>query len=165
MPQPFVLAQAEAPPVPLEAQETRVQELVRELRTPPDPPADRFNTNVIDAFVPIFLFLAVGIVIIARFYFAHRARQEAHTTVRAALDRGVPLTTDLLERLGDTPPPAGADLRRGVIAIGLGLGLAAFGAVVGADEGTERPMLAIGLVPILLGIAYLLLWRLGNGKR
>jgi hypothetical protein len=165
MPQPIVLAQAETPPVPLEAQQAPVQELASELRMEPDPPPARSDTNVIDAFVPIFFFLAVLIGLVARFYFAHRARQEAHTTVRAALDRGVPLTTDLLERLGDTVPSAGADLRRGVIAIGLGLGLAAFGAVVGADEGTERPMLAIGLVPILLGIAYLLLWRLGNGKR
>ncbi len=60
----------------------------------------------------------------------------------------------MLARIGEPPRPENADLRRGVIAIGLGLGLAAFG----------RPLIAIGSVPFLIGLAYLGLWRFGGNR-
>ena len=83
--------------------------------------------------------------------------------MRVALERGDPLTPDLLDRLVQAPAPKRTDLRRGVIGIGLGIGLGAFGFIVGEPDAV-RPMLAVGLVPLLLGLAYLVLWRLGGDK-
>lgn len=113
--------------------------------------------------VPIVLFLVVAATYCAKYYFAHRTRRETQATVRTALERGTPLTPELLERLGEPLPPKNSDLRRGVIGIGLGIGLGAFGLVVGEPDAL-RPMLAVGLVPLLLGLAYLVLWRLGGGR-
>jgi hypothetical protein len=84
-------------------------------------------------------------------------------TVRAALERGDPMTSQLLDRLVQPPEPKRNDLRRGVLAVGLGIGLAVFGFIVG-DADAVRPMIAVGLVPLLLGAAYLVLWRLDTRK-
>lgn len=83
--------------------------------------------------------------------------------MRTALERGAPLTPDLLDRLGQTSRPKHADLRRGVIWIALGVGLIIFGFVLGEEDAT-RPLLAIGAVPALLGLAYVALWRFGGDK-
>ena len=80
-----------------------------------------------------------------------------------ALERGQPLSPELLDRLGQTPRPQRNDLRRGVVGICLGIGLGAFGLVLGQPD-AMRPMLAVGLVPLLLGLAYLALWRLSGKK-
>lgn len=113
--------------------------------------------------VPVVLFIAIALTYCAKYFFAHRTRQETQATVRAALERGTPLTPELLERLGEPAAPKRNDLRRGVIGIGLGIGLGAFGVIVGEPDAV-RPMLAVGLVPLLLGLAYLVLWRLGGDR-
>jgi len=62
----------------------------------------------------------------------------SRTTVRMALERGQPLSPELLDRLGQAPPPRRNDLRRGVVGICLGIGLGAFGFVLGQpDAGTD----------------------------
>jgi hypothetical protein len=113
--------------------------------------------------VPIVLFLAVALTFCVRYYFAHRTRQETQNTVRVALERGQPLSPELLDRLGQSPPPKRNDLRRGVVGVCLGIGLAAFGLVLGQEDAV-RPMLAVAMVPLLLGLAYLVLWRLNGDK-
>jgi hypothetical protein len=113
--------------------------------------------------VPIVLFIAIAATYCLKYYFAYRGRQDAQKTVRVALERGDPLTPDLLDRLVQAPVPKRTDLRRGVIGICLGIGLGAFGFVIGEADAV-RPMLAVGLVPLLLGLAYLVLWRLGSDK-
>jgi Domain of unknown function (DUF6249) len=120
-------------------------------------------SSPIEDLVPIVLFLAIALTYCVKYYFAHRTRQDVQSTVRVALERGDPLTPDLLDRLVQAPPPKRTDLRRGVIGIVLGIGLGAFGLVVGEPDAV-RPMLAVGVIPLLLGLAYLILWRLGGDK-
>ena len=111
--------------------------------------------------VPVVLFIVIAATFVAKYFFTHRARQETHKTVRLALERGEALTPDRLERLGEPPPRKRNDLRRGMVMIFLGLGLAAFGVILGEPD-AMRPMIAIGLVPLLLGVAHLILWRVGG---
>ena len=113
--------------------------------------------------VPMVLFLAIAVTYCMKYYFAHRTRQEVQHTVRLALERGQPLTSELLDRLGQPGRPKNADLRRGVIAVSLGCGIAGLGLVIGEPDAV-RPMLGVGLVPLLLGLAYLTLWRVGGGN-
>jgi O-acetylhomoserine/O-acetylserine sulfhydrylase-like pyridoxal-dependent enzyme len=89
-------------------------------------------------------------------------RAETQATIRAALDKGQSLTPELLARLMD-PVTARVDrrlvdLRRGVIATALGVGIATIGV-------TTLPMwhhgIAIGALPFVVGVAYLALWALG----
>ena len=111
--------------------------------------------------VPIILFIAIAIVLCVYFYLRHRTSQSIQETVRAAIEQGQQLTPEILERLGQAPlraKSANADLRRGVILITVGLGIAAFGALLGGGIPPEL-LYAIGSVPFLIGIAYLGLWR------
>lgn len=119
--------------------------------------------SLVEDLVPIVLFLVIAITYCVKYYFAHRTRQDVQSTVRVALERGDPLTAELLDRLVQPPAPRRTDLRRGVIGICLGIGLGVFGLVLGEPEAV-RPMLAVGMVPLLLGLAYLMLWRLNGDK-
>jgi hypothetical protein len=171
MPNAIVLAQAGATSPPAEAAiqaqiaqvQEQVQDLVEQIQVvePNERVIGSPNAGV-DALISISLFVAIAGVLCFRYYLGYRAKQEVQATVRSALDRGVPITGELLDRIVDTPAPKRSDLRRGVIWISLGMGLAAFALVDFVD--LWRPMLGIGLVPMLLGAAYLVLWRLGDGK-
>lgn len=138
--------------------------LAHEVQVPPDHSAvAAVDVDASSTVVPIFLFLAVALTFCAKYYFAHRARQEVQNTVRMALERGTPLTPELLDRLGQPARPVQNDLRRGVVGICLGFGIAGFGFILGEPDAT-RPLMAIGVVPVLLGLAYLVLWRLSGKK-
>jgi len=117
--------------------------------------------EVIAVSIPIFLFLAIAVVVSVYLYIRYRTQREVLVTVRQAIERGQELTPELLERLGQTPRGKDADLRRGVIAVALGVALALFGQLVGQEE-ARQPLLAIGAIPLLVGLAYLGLWRFGN---
>jgi hypothetical protein len=167
-----VLAQAGAANVPAEAAiqaqidevQEQVQDLVEEIQAvePNERVVFGSPNPGVDALITISLFVAIAGVLCFRYYLGYRTKQEVQATVRSALDRGVPITGELLDRILDTPAPKRSDLRRGVIWISLGVGLAAFSLVDFQDM--WRPMLGIGLVPMLLGAAYLVLWRLGDGN-
>jgi hypothetical protein len=107
--------------------------------------------------IPTVFFLAVVVIVWLVMAFRHRSRQEVQATYRAAIERGQELTHELLDRLGEAQPK-NRDLRRGVVLAGIGLGLAAFGLILGEEDAT-RPLIAIGAFPFLVGIAYLGLWQ------
>lgn len=107
--------------------------------------------------VPITLFVSLALIAGLLIYFRFRTRREVQQTLRSAIDKGQELTPEILERIGEPRRPAQADLRRGVIAISLGAGCAAFGLVLGEQDAVQ-PLLAIAAFPFLVGLAYLSLW-------
>ncbi|MEJ2603678.1 MAG: DUF6249 domain-containing protein [Gammaproteobacteria bacterium] len=111
-----------------------------------------------DILVPIVLFISIAVVYGLALMYRARHRAQIQETVRQAIDKGQELTPELLEQLGQTGGGQHSDLRRGVIAVSLGLGIALFGLVLGEADAV-RPLVAIGMVPLLIGIAYLGLWR------
>lgn len=114
--------------------------------------ADTMPIDLEDILVPIgvpgvvfgFSALIVGIV----FYAIHRDNRLRHETIRLALEKGQPLSADVLDPAKRVDPVM-RDLRRGLLLIGLGLGLGLFFAVAG------EPEWAIGFIPGLMGVAYL----------
>lgn len=113
-----------------------------------------------DTLVPIALFLLIGSVLIAYFYFRHRARLEVQQTVRTAMERGQDLNPELLEAIRENMTGGAGDLRKGTIWLALA---AALGLMAWLVE--EQELLGIAAFPLMLGIAYLVLWRLNGGKR
>jgi hypothetical protein len=92
------------------------------------------------------------------YYFKYRTRHDIQNTVRAAIDKGQELSPEVLERLSDALPGKYSDLRRGVLAIALGVAFFCFGFLVGEEE-AEGPMMAISTFPFLIGVAYLAIWN------
>lgn len=125
--------------------------------------------EIVAVFIPMVMFIAIAVILCVYFYMRHRTSEAVQKTVQTAIEQGQQLTPEILERLGQAPQRGrsdneNADLRRGVILIGAGLGIAAVGALLG-EEGHVRPLLALGSLPFLIGIAYLGLWRFGKADK
>ncbi len=123
---------------------------------------EHVHIQALGILIPIVLFIAIAVVLCIYFHLRHRTSQSVQETVRTAIEQGQQLTPEILERLGQTPrrgKTENADLRRGVILITVGLGIAAWVAWSGVLHGPAMLPLAFGSLPVLIGIAYLGLWR------
>ena len=88
-------------------------------------------------------------------YFSFSNRRAMHKTVRMLVEKGQPVPEALLN-----PPPVirqRSDLRRGVVLLMIGTGLMIF---VGAVNDWEGGAWSLGIIPFLIGLGYLLVWRL-----
>jgi len=111
--------------------------------------------------VPIVLFLVLGFVIVAYYYWNHRNRVSIMDTVQKAIDKGESLTPELLDRLGAAVNPKMRDLRRGVVFLALGIaGLLCSLFFDMAD--VVNGIRAASVFPLMLGLAFLLVWRLNR---
>ena len=114
-----------------------------------------------EIFVPLSLFAMIfGIVAIVTFY-RFRNRQELQLTIRATLDSGQALSSELLEQLTAALQPHRNDVRRGVILLAIGVAFVCLAFLIG-DEDVVGPMLGFSAFPIFTGFAYLLMGYLGQ---
>lgn len=122
--------------------------------------------------VPTVFWIFVGAIILVPQYLRHLDRVRMHETLRIAYEKGQPVPPELIESLQrrDVSAPVGTperDLRRAVVLIAVGLGLAGlgyglwFGLSSVTYEGayiTGGAVAGAGAIPGLIGVAYLLLW-------
>ena len=115
--------------------------------------------------IPIVMFISIALVFIALFWFRYRSRSEMQQTVRSALDKGIEISPELIDRLGAPTPRKHKDLRLGAIwmSLAVGLVLIAF-ANPGGDAEAFRGTLAGAALPFSIGGAYLLLWYFVSRK-
>jgi hypothetical protein len=95
--------------------------------------------------------LIVGLIM----YFSFSKSRALHRTVRMMVEKGQPVPEPLLN-----PPPVvrqRSDVRRGVVLVMVGLGLMIFFAAVNDWEGGAW---SLGIIPFLIGVGYLLVWKL-----
>jgi Domain of unknown function (DUF6249) len=88
-------------------------------------------------------------------YFSFSKSRAMHKTVRMMVEKGQPVPEALLN-----PPPVirqRSDLRRGVVLLMVGAGLMVF---FGAVNDWEGGVWSLGIIPFLIGLGYLLVWRL-----
>jgi len=112
-----------------------------------------------DAFmVPIAVFIAGVLIVFIIMYFKAKTRAGVQKTIRLALEKGNELTPELLDRLATPKQSQSSDLRRGVIALAIGIGFALFGSIIG-EQDAVRPMIGVGMFPAIIGIGYLILWK------
>ena len=114
--------------------------------------------------VPLGLFAAIVGTIWLFSHFNYLRRKVAHETVRHAIDKGQDVSPDLIEKMSLFVDAVRADLRRGVIFIAIGLGFVVLAFLVGQEEPEAvRPLVGIASFPLLLGLAYLALWKFAHG--
>ena len=111
----------------------------------------------VEVAVPLGLFLTIFAIIGTVMFFRFRTRQELQLTVRAAIESGQNLSAEVLEELTASLDSARNDLRKGIIAIAIGLAFVFFSFAVGQED-AEGPLLAIAAFPFFIGLAYLGLW-------
>jgi uncharacterized protein DUF6249 len=105
------------------------------------------------------LFGAPVLVVAAIMLFSYLKSRSLHRTVREMVAKGQPVPPALF-----APPPAvraRSDMRRGVVLCMVGFGIMIFfGAVNDWDGGAW----AIGIIPFLIGVGHLLVWKLEGPK-
>jgi Domain of unknown function (DUF6249) len=80
-------------------------------------------------------------------------------TVRMMVEKGQPVPPELFASPAGAPLRPWYDLRRGIILLAVGVAFVIFfGLTAGWDEGVW----ALGLIPGLIGLGYILVWRLAN---
>ncbi len=148
---------ATAPPEPN-------HELVRNIGQIHPTPMESFLSGIQGILVPLYPFVMAVAIIIIVFYFKHRRNQMMNETLRAMIDKGTPITPELLNSLKGNKNGVGAagnavgnfvrqrnDLRTGVILMGIGLGILFF---------AGKP----GWIVFFIGLAYLIVSRIERNK-
>jgi hypothetical protein len=111
------------------------------------------------AVVLLIVFGAPVAVVAVIMYFGFSRNRMMHRTVRMMVEKGQPVPAVLLN-----PPPherKRSDMRRGVVLMMIGIGLVVF---LGAVNDWENGSWSIGIIPLLIGVGYLLVWKLeGRG--
>ena len=108
--------------------------------------------------IPIVMFVVIGVIVIAYYYWNHKNRLSVMETVQKAIETGGELNTDLLNQLGAAVNPKIRDFRRGIIFLSLGVAglLCSFFVPEVAADGVR----AGSVFPLLIGAAFLLVWKL-----
>ena len=123
------------------------------------------------------IFGSIVAVILGPTYFKSRERRELQATVRAAIDKGQPLPPEVIEAMGKEAtknvPSRTRDIRRGIIWLAVGIGLAAFGLVgeMGwSHDGWDGPqhigsgLFGLACIPATIGLAFIVLSFFNKNK-
>lgn len=107
-------------------------------------------------YIPVIGVLSIAAMFITFSFLNTRNQIEVQRTLRTALERGTPLTADLVAQMNTNRPSGRTDLRRGIIIISIGIAAAIAGLITGAM--TEFATVAV--FPIFMGLGFLVVWKL-----
>jgi hypothetical protein len=118
--------------------------------------------------IPIVALLIPLAAIIGGLIYRWRREELWHETIRTLVEHGQPIPPELLQHAGRRPATAGDSkplgderslFRRGVVLFAVGSGLALMLSVMAPDSW----LWAVGLIPLLVGVGYLVVWKV-EGK-
>lgn len=129
-------------------------------------------------FIPLVAILSVfGTITAIAFgpaYLKSREKREMQATVRHAIDKGQELPPELIDAMtrdvASKLPSRTRDLRRGVIWIAVGVGIAAFGLLsdLGWDhremDNIGNGLLGVAAIPFTIGLAFIVLSFFNSNK-
>jgi hypothetical protein len=112
------------------------------------------HTDRLESFgVPTVFFLFLATVIGLRLFVGYRKDKQRYETLRFMVEKGAQIPVEMIQPPMPRPPN---DLRRGILLVTMGLGLSTFLAIAKVEDRAW----AAGLIPLLLGVGYLLAWKL-----
>ena len=117
----------------------------------------RSRSNLEDILVPLGFFSCVFGVVALVVGLRFKKQKMLHETIRSMIEKGVAIPPELLQP-HDAPKRPRSDLRRGLVFASIGIALSIW---AGMDK--DIP-LAVGLIPLLMGIAFLVTWKIEGNK-
>jgi hypothetical protein len=114
-------------------------------------------------FIPIVMFVVLGFITLGFFHFNNKNRQAVMDTVQKAIDQGGELTPELLTKLDAAVNPRARDMRRGIVFLALGVaGLLC--SLFFSEPEIVSGVRAGSMFPLMLGVGFLLVWRLNRNQ-
>jgi len=113
------------------------------------------------AITMLTIFGAPVLIVAFIMYFGFSKSRMQHRTVRMLAEKGQPIPPELLA----PPTPAvkqRSDMRRGIVLVMVGAGMML---TFGAWSGWEGGAWALGVIPFVIGLGYLLVWKLEGDKK
>jgi Domain of unknown function (DUF6249) len=113
------------------------------------------------AITMLTIFGAPVLIVALIMYFGFSRNRALHRTIRMMAEKGQPIPPALLA----PPTPAirqRSDMRRGIVLVVVGVGLMI---CFGAWSDWEGGSWAIGVIPFVIGLGYLLVWKLEGAKK
>ncbi len=128
--------------------------------------------------IVLTIFASITAIILGPGYFKSRERRELQATVRAAIDKGQPLPPEVIEAMGKEATKNVSsrtrDIRRGIIWLAVGVGIAAFGFVGemgwSNDSWGDGPahigngLFGLACIPTTIGLAFIVLSFFNKNK-
>jgi hypothetical protein len=127
------------------------------------------DQNAIPTLAPLFVaipLLFVVVLISVIFFAKHRRNAMLHQTLATMIEKGVPIPPELFQS-SESDEPKRSNLHRGLAACGAGIGLMLFFWFLGGGGFNGKHMgglWAVGFIPLFVGIARLIAWKLEQGK-
>jgi hypothetical protein len=122
------------------------------------------NGNALDsismATFPVVLFAFIGICVALGVNGRIRRSRQLHETIRLMVEKGQPIPPELLQSQ-DPPRRPRSDLRTGLVLVSVGIGSILFFYGVG---GNTANVWGLGLIPLLMGLAFLITWKIESNK-
>ncbi len=122
----------------------------------------------VEIFIPLASFAMIIAIVWMFQHFAYRKRSESFQTLRLAIEKGQPLTSEALEAMARMSSPI-ADLRRGIVFVAIAAGFASFATILGMGPGGDgervevmRGLYGIATFPLFIGLAFLGLHYFAN---
>ena len=115
--------------------------------------------------------MIAAIVIVPR-YFRSMERQKMAETLRAAIEKGQPMPTEVIDAMSSNvrtpaaPPSPSRDLRTGLVWMGVAVGLAAMGLALSFEEPDALyPMIGTAAFPGFIGVAFIIMWAIARERK
>jgi hypothetical protein len=118
----------------------------------------------------LIIFGSIASLFVVPSYLRSQERQKLQDTLRAAIEKGQPLPTEVVEAMTSDVkirPKASPyrDMRTGIIWLGVAVGLAGLGLALNFDEPDATfPLLGLACFPGFIGLAFILISFLGRGR-
>ncbi|MFT7460298.1 MAG: hypothetical protein ACI909_002986, partial [Planctomycetota bacterium] len=116
--------------------------------------------SFLEALIPLTAIVVVFgtpiMIVAAVLFFSYRKKRLMHDTIDKYVTSGKDIPPEVLKGLQKDVTPK-SNLQRGVVMSGIGLGMIACFGIMGGIEAA-----ALGLIPLFIGLAQLLIWKLEN---
>ncbi len=122
--------------------------------------------DIMGGLVGMVFFAMIAAIVIYPAILKTKHQKEVQETIRHALDKGTSLPADFMQALrADTKGTPQHDLRRGLIFLAVGIGIALLGIGISVEEADAiGPLLGSAAIPAMIGVAHIILWAV-NRKR